>query len=70
MVTALSPLIDEIWPLDMAKSSGVEERSLAVQRISEDNVVSGSFLSIKFCIHFNKLQFLIYLNLRTFLFKF
>ncbi|MFS8005101.1 hypothetical protein Hanom_Chr13g01233491 [Helianthus anomalus] len=42
MVTALSPMIDEIWPLDMAKSSsGVEERLLAVQRISEDNFVSG-----------------------------
>ncbi|MFS8005102.1 hypothetical protein Hanom_Chr13g01233501 [Helianthus anomalus] len=35
MVTALSPMIDEIWPLDMAKSSGVEELLMAVQRISE-----------------------------------
>ncbi|KAF5780077.1 hypothetical protein HanXRQr2_Chr11g0467931 [Helianthus annuus] len=41
MVTALSFLVDEIWPPYIAKSSGVVERSLAVQRISEENVVSG-----------------------------
>ncbi|KAJ0868766.1 hypothetical protein HanRHA438_Chr11g0481841 [Helianthus annuus] len=41
MVTALSFLVDEIGPPYIAKSSGVVERSLAVQRISEDNVVSG-----------------------------
>ncbi|KAJ0499964.1 hypothetical protein HanHA300_Chr11g0384451 [Helianthus annuus] len=39
MFTALSFLFDEIWPPYIAKSSGVVERSMAVQRIS-DNVVS------------------------------
>ncbi|KAM0062764.1 hypothetical protein Hdeb2414_s0003g00083471 [Helianthus debilis subsp. tardiflorus] len=44
MVTVFSFLVDEIWPPPyIAKSSGVVERSLAVQRISEDNVVSGNF---------------------------
>ncbi|KAJ0499962.1 hypothetical protein HanHA300_Chr11g0384431 [Helianthus annuus] len=45
MVTALSFLVDEIWPPYIAKSSGVVERSLAVQRISEENVVSGGSIN-------------------------
>ncbi|KAJ0515794.1 hypothetical protein HanRHA438_Chr11g0481911 [Helianthus annuus] len=42
MATALASGIDEFWPPDMSKSSAVEERSLTVQRISEDNLVSGT----------------------------
>ncbi|MFS7983046.1 hypothetical protein Hanom_Chr11g00969941 [Helianthus anomalus] len=42
MATALASGIDEFWPPDMSKSSAVEERSLTVQRISEDNLVSGN----------------------------
>ncbi|KAJ0507268.1 hypothetical protein HanIR_Chr11g0504411 [Helianthus annuus] len=41
MATAIASGIDEFWPPDMSKSSVVEERSLTVQRISEDNLVSG-----------------------------
>ncbi|KAL9995130.1 hypothetical protein Hdeb2414_s0011g00366221 [Helianthus debilis subsp. tardiflorus] len=42
MATALASRIDEFWPPDMSKSWAVEERSLTVQRISEDNLVSGN----------------------------
>ncbi|KAJ0806187.1 hypothetical protein HanPI659440_Chr02g0086751 [Helianthus annuus] len=42
MATALASGIVEFWSLDMSKSSAVEERSLTVQRISEDNLVSGT----------------------------
>ncbi|XP_022036540.1 uncharacterized protein LOC110938709 [Helianthus annuus] len=42
MATTLASGIDEFWPPDMSKSSAVEERSLTVQRISEDNLVSGT----------------------------
>ncbi|KAF5806391.1 hypothetical protein HanRHA438_Chr05g0229691 [Helianthus annuus] len=36
MATAFSCKFKKIWPPDLGKSSGVEERSLTAHRISED----------------------------------
>ncbi|KAJ0789613.1 hypothetical protein HanPI659440_Chr05g0205581 [Helianthus annuus] len=36
MATAFSCNFKKIWPPDLGKSSGVEERSLTAHRISED----------------------------------
>ncbi|KAJ0847553.1 hypothetical protein HanPSC8_Chr13g0546551 [Helianthus annuus] len=39
-MTAVSSLFDEIEPIDIAKSCDVEETSLTVYRISEDDLIS------------------------------
>ncbi|XP_021999803.1 uncharacterized protein LOC110897356 [Helianthus annuus] len=48
-MTAVSSLFDEIEPIDIAKSCDVEETSLTVYRISEDDLISAAVRYYGFC---------------------
>ncbi|KAJ0578152.1 hypothetical protein HanPSC8_Chr05g0223211 [Helianthus annuus] len=49
MAASLSSVIDQVRPPDMPNSSGVEEQSLTVYGISEDNIITGPWVFISSC---------------------